>query len=411
MDDIRQWLEEIGLGGYADAFEENLITFDHLALLSNEDLKELGVIPIGHRKTFSSAVAKLNGNRDTAKIADTSRQSSSIVERRQLTVMFCDLVGSTALSRRLDPEDLRDVMQHYQDSAAAAVKRYGGHVAKYLGDGVLAYFGWPQAYEDQAERAVHAGLFAVNAINDIKVGGIDTLAARVGIATGQVVVGDLVGESGSDAEAVSGEAPNLAARLQQLAEPGDVIVGEATHRLVGQTFMADDLGTHDLKGFDNAVRAWRITGETMAESRFEAAHSAALTRLVGRETELRLLLERWQDAVENDGQIAFVSGEAGIGKSRLVQALCGEIREQHHFRLRFQCSPLHANSAFYPIIQRLQRAAEFTSDDSDADKLGKLETILRLRPEDTKTILPLFAALLSIPPGWSSPTELVHRYS
>ncbi|MBT3533547.1 MAG: guanylate cyclase, partial [Rhodospirillaceae bacterium] len=159
MDDIRQWLEEIGLGGYADAFEENLITFDHLALLSNEDLKELGVIPIGHRKTFSSAVAKLNGNRDTAKIADTSRQSSSIVERRQLTVMFCDLVGSTALSRRLDPEDLRDVMQHYQDSAAAAVKRYGGHVAKYLGDGVLAYFGWPQAYEDQAERAVHAGLF------------------------------------------------------------------------------------------------------------------------------------------------------------------------------------------------------------------------------------------------------------
>ena len=396
--DIEEWLEGLGLGRYAEAFADNEIDLDALPHINEEDLKEMGVA-LGARRKLLAAITEL-GDSDGAATTDErpdERSAGAEAERRQLTVMFVDMVGSTALSAELDPEDLRGVMGRYQDAVAGAVKRYGGHVAKYLGDGVLAYFGWPQAYEDQAERAVRAGLDAVSAVNDVHIADKRALEARVGIATGLVVVGDLVGESGRDAEAVSGETPNLAARLQQVAAPGQVVIGEATHRLVGQAFAVDDLGGHDLKGFDHAVRAWGIAGEVTAESRFEAAHGAAMTRIVGREAELQLLLDRWHLAAGGEGQVVLISGEAGIGKSRLIQGLRDRVAKSDHIRIRYQCSPYHANSTLYPTIQQLARAAGFAPDDGGDDKLDKLEALLREAGDDLVADAPLFAHLQSLP--------------
>ncbi len=252
-EDIAQWLDSLGLGQYAQAFADNGIDIEALPHLQDDDFERLGVL-LGHMRRLQAAIENLSAddllNQAVSPLLQKPELRTAEAERRQLTVMFCDLVGSTALSRQLDPEDLRDVMRRYQDAVAGAVTRYGGHVAKYLGDGVLVYFGWPQAHEDQAERAVRAGLDAVEAVSDVQVADKRALEARIGIATGQVVVGDLVGKIGRDAEAVSGETPNLAARLQGVAEPGQVVIGEATHHLVGQTFALDDLGTHELKGFD-----------------------------------------------------------------------------------------------------------------------------------------------------------------
>ncbi len=399
MDDIRQWLEGLGLGEYADAFEENLIDADVLPTLTSDDLKEIGVQAVGIRRKLLNATAALNasdGMQDVAGTGAVPDQRPTAAERRQLTVMFCDLVGSTALSRQLDPEDLRDVMRRYQDAVAGAVVRYGGYVAKYLGDGVLAYFGWPQAYEDQAERAVRAGLDAVVAVNNVPVGDGNALEARVGISTGQVVVGDLVGESGRDAEAVTGETPNLAARLQGVAEPSQVVVGEATRQLIDLAFTVGDPGTHNLKGFDDGVQAWPITGEVAVESRFDSAHGAQLTEIVGRESELQLLLDRWHLAENGEGQVVLISGEAGIGKSRLMQGLRDQVSDRDHTRVRYQCSPYHTNSALHPTIQQLERAAGFAADDLGETKLGKLETLLREADEALVEDAPLFANLLSL---------------
>lgn len=403
MNDITRWLSDLNLGKFTQLFTENDIDLIALPHITEEDLKELGVT-LGARRKILAAIQVLQDGKLTAPVADptnilvaSSEVETAPAERRQLTVMFCDLVGSTALSRRLDPEDLRDIMRRYQDAVAGAVTRYGGHVAKYLGDGVLAYFGWPQAYEDQAERAVRAGMDAVAAVNDVHVGGERALEARVGIATGQVVVGDLVNEIGRDAEAVSGETPNLAARLQQVAAPGQIIVSETTHRLVGQTFAVDDLGGHDLKGFDEAVRAWRVTGEVITESRFEAAHGSALGRIVGRETELQLLLDRWVLAEGCEGQAVLVSGEAGIGKSRLMQGLHDQVAKLDHIHIHYQCSPYHGNSALYPTIRQLEQAAGFAPDSSGEEKLDKLEALLREAGDDAAVDAPLFANLLSLP--------------
>ena len=401
---IRAWLDGLGLAGYADAFEENEINLDLAADLNDSDLKDLGVSTMGRRKILIRAIGALavpgvsaDDADDMVSPAKNAPSVSPSAERRQLTVMFCDLVGSTALSQQLDPEDLRDVMRRYQDAVVNAVTRYGGHVAKYLGDGVLAYFGWPQAYEDQAERAVRAGLNAVVAVSSEQMAGHAALAARVGIATGQVVVGDLVGESGSDVEAVSGETPNLAARLQDVAEPGQVVIGEPTYRLVGQTFNVDDLGAHNLKGFKAAVQAWSIVGEVVAESRFEAAHSGGTTRFVGREAELQLLLDRWRLALGGEGQVVLISGEAGIGKSRLMQGLHDQVAESDHFRVRYQCSSYHSNSALYPTIQQLQYACGFRPNDDSEHKLDKLASMLRETDDNVESHTALFAHLLSLP--------------
>jgi len=404
-EDTRKWLEAIGLGEYADAFEENRLGLNYLSDLTEDDLKELGVLAMGDRKALMRAIAGLDSDEvpsNSNEIADTLEQRSAIAERRQLTVMFCDLVGSTALSRQLDPEDLRDVMRRYQDAVAGAVTRYGGHVAKYLGDGVLAYFGWPQAYEDQAERAVHAGLDAIRIVNDVQIADGSTLQARVGISTGQVVVGDLVGESGRDAAAVTGETPNLAARLQAVAKPGQVVIGDTTRRLIGQAFLLNDMGEQDLKGFEQHRRAWSVSGEQALETRFEATHQGKLTRLVGREGELRLLLDRWEIAKNGEGQVVLLCGEPGIGKSRLSQALRDTLGSEEHIRIRYQCSPYHINGALYPTIQQLQHAAGFEVDDNDDVKLDKLEGLLRQGTQDIDKISPLFANLLSL--------SFEHRY-
>lgn len=406
--DIGQWLKELDLGKYVEVFAENDVDLEVMGELSDTELKELGV-SLGHRKKLLKAIGQPAESPDAAAApvpvaaavspAPESRPADSRAEaeRRQLTVMFCDLVGSTALSQQLDPEDLRELMRRYQDAVAGAVTRYGGHVAKYLGDGVLAYFGWPQAYEDQAERAVRAGLDAVTAVAAVRTADDRALAARAGIASGEVVVGDLVSDTSKDVDAVSGETPNLAARLQAVAEPGQVIVGDMTRGLIGQAFQLSSLPPQRLKGFDEPVPAWLVTGAAAAETRFEAAQARDLLPFVGRQGELNMLLDRWQMAQGGEGQVVMVSGEAGIGKSRLVQAFYDRIAGQPHLRLRYQCAPYHANSAYYPIIRQLEHAADLTPVDSAGEKLDKLEALLGQTGDEGTVTVPLIASLLSIP--------------
>ncbi len=403
-DDIAQWLEGLGLGQYAQAFAENDIGPAVLPRLTEHDLKELG-LSIGHRRTLQAALERLSAAAPPDRVARqgvssaTDPTKTGDAERRQLTVMFVDLVGSTALSRQLDPEDLREVMRRYQDAVAGTVTRYGGHVAKYLGDGVLAYFGWPRAHEDQAERAVRAGLDAVAAVSGLKIDGGVELSARSGIATGQVVVGDLVGEAGRDVEAVSGETPNLAARLQGVAEAGQVVVGETTRRLIGEAFELDDGGTRELKGFEAPVPVWRVVGARATESRFAAAHAGRLTAFVGREHEIGLLLERWERAKRGEGQVMLLSGEAGIGKSRITQSLREAVAAEPHTRLRYQCAPYYASTALYPFIRQFEFAAGFAPEDDATAKLDKIQALLTQTTAAVAELAPLFAASLSVPTG------------
>ena len=329
------------------------------------------------------------------------RRLFSVPERRQLTVMFCDLVGSTALSHRLDPEDLRQVIRSYQEAARQVVVRYEGFVARYMGDGVLVYFGYPQAQEDAAARAVHAALDITEALDRLgplpTADGVGRLRARIGIATGLVVVGDLIGEGSSQEAAAVGETPNLAARLQALADPDGVLVAETTRELAGGQFEYADQGVHELKGFDQPQRAWRVLRARAAQSRFDAARGPRMTPFVGRAHEIELLLDRWQRAAEGAGQVVLLSGEAGIGKSRIALTLIERIADSPHIVLRGQCSPYHANSALYPLIQQLERAAGFAPGDSVQSKLVKLETLLASSTPDSTDDASLFAALLSLP--------------
>ena len=393
--DIKSWLEALDLSSYRDTFTVNEISVGDLAELTEDDLKEMG-LPIGPRRRALKAIAALASAETVAGEGPASSAAGQAPERRQLTVMFCDLVGSTALSQQLDPEDLREVMRRYQDAVAGAVTRFQGHVAQFLGDGVLAYFGWPQAFEDQAERAVRAGLDAVASVQAVQIDG-KVLRARIGIASGLVVIGDLIGATATDVQAVTGETPNLAARLQGVAEPGQVVINEATRHLIRTTFDLHDLGRYDLKGFVDAVPAWGVIGESAAASRFEASRAGALTNLVGRDNELGLLLARWQTAKSGEGQVMLLSGEAGIGKSRMTQALREKIGDAPHYYLGYQCSPHRVNSAYYPIIRRLERAAGFTAADSDESKFDKLETLLRPTSDSLEETASLFAALLSLP--------------
>jgi class 3 adenylate cyclase len=384
------------------AFRENEITERVLPSLTQEDLKEIGVGPVGHRRIILEAIASLradtSGNASPANAATTSTAPSVAAEdraeRRQVTVMFSDLVGSTALSARMDPEDLREVISAYQKCVAETVQRFGGFVAKYMGDGVLIYFGYPQAHEDDAERAVRAGLELVAAVGQLNTHG--PLQTRVGIATGLVVVGDLIGSGASQEQAIVGETPNLAARLQGVAEPKSVVVAESTRRLVGNLFEIEDLGAQDLKGISGPARAWAVLRASSAEGRFEAMHATGLTDLVGREEELDLLLRRWSKAKTGEGQVVSLSGEAGIGKSRLAAALLERLVSEPNTRLRYFCSPQHTDSALYLIINQMERAAGFAHDDTGQAKLDKLDTILAQSftpPQDAA----LFAEMLSLP--------------
>jgi class 3 adenylate cyclase len=312
-------------------------------------------------------------------------------ERRQLTVLFCDLVGSTALAARLDPEDLREVIGVYHRCVADTVARFDGFVAKYMGDGVLVYFGYPQAHEDDAEQAVRAGLALVDAIGRLQVS--EPLRVRVGISTGEVVVGDLITSGEGQERGVVGETLNLAARLQSLAEPSTIVIGPQTRRLLGDLFECRDLGAIEVKGFPEPVHAYRMVGESGVESRFEALHGAMLTPLVGREEEIGLLQRQWHRAKGGEGRVVLLSGEPGIGKSRLIAALQERIENEAHTRIRYFCSPHHQDSALHPIIAQLERAAGFEREDTPEVKLDKLAVFAPASPEDGA----LLAELLSLP--------------
>ena len=393
--DIEVWLQGLGLERYAPAFRENEIDWEVLPKLTSEDLREIGVAAVGHRRRLLDAISALGDSAPTAAVtvAVSATSAPTDAERRQLTVMFCDLVGSTPLSTRYDPEDLRELIGAYHRSVADTVARFAGFVAKYMGDGVLVYFGYPEAHEDDAERAVRAGLAVVDAIGRLATP--EPVNVRLGIASGLVVVGDLIGAGAAQERGVVGETPNLAARLQGLAQPGAVVIADSTRRQIGGLFEIEDLGPQPLAGFAETQRAWRVVGESSVASRFEALRSEA-TPLVGRDEELELLLRRWQQAKAGEGRVVLVSGEPGIGKSRLIAALSECIAGDPHTRLRYFCSPHHQDSALYPFIVQLERAAGFARDDAVEEKLGKLRELLAPGARGGDEI-ELLAELLSLP--------------
>src|SRR5690348_1598113 len=398
--DVGGWLKSLGLGQYEALFRANDIDADILPELTDVDLEQLGV-SLGHRKRLVRAIARLTApEQSAAPPASTGAAPQDAAERRQLTVMFCDLIGSTALSARFDPEELREELRAYQNAVSSVVARYDGFVAKYMGDGVLAYFGYPRAHEDDAERAVRAGLEIEAAVRSLETRGTEPLTVRIGIATGLVVVGDLVGEGSAQEQAVVGETPNLAARLQAVAEPGQIVLAGATRRLVGDLFRLTDLGRQTAKGFAEPVEAFAVEGVAVTESRFEAARRG-LTDLVGRAAESALLRDRLREAWAGAGQIVLLSGEAGIGKSRLAAQLAAEVASEPHTRLTYQCSPYHRDSALHPFVVALGRAARLAPDDPAETQLEKLEAILASsRIAETA---PLFASMLSIPTGGRYP--------
>src|SRR6516165_961271 len=404
--DVGGWLRSLGLDRYEAAFRDNEINEQVLASLTQEDLKEIGVAPVGHRRMLLKAIAALRADKGgNAPSADAATMSSAPsispehrAERRQVTVMFSDLVGSTALSTRMDPEDLREVISAYQNSVAVIVRRFGGFVARYIGDGVLAYFGYPHAHEHDAERAVRAGLELVKETPKLKTAAGVPLQVRVGIATGLVVVGDLIGGGSVQEHEVVGETPNLAARLQELAEPGTVVISSSTRRLTGGFFDYRDIGPVALKGFAETVQAWQALGASAAESRFEALRTST-TPLVGRAEEIDLLLRRWEQAKGGEGSVVLLSGEPGIGKSRIAETILKRLSGEPHARLRLFCSPYHQDTALYPSITQLERAAGFRRDDTDEQRLTKLEAVLALAANDLGEAVPLLAGLLSIPTG------------
>ena len=395
--DLGIWLRSLGLEQYEAAFRDNAIDEAVLPSLTADDLKDLGVGAVGHRRRLLDAIANLRAAA-TAPSPDGGATlgpaQRNIAERRQMTVMFSDLVGSTALSARMDPEDLREVIAVYQQCVAEIVRRFDGFVAKYLGDGVLIYFGYPLAHEDDAERAVRAGLELTAAVATLKTP--MTLQTRIGIATGLVVVGDLVGSGAAREHAVVGETPNLAARLQAMAEPNTVVLAESTRRLLGNLFALQDLGTKELKGAAGPVRAFSALRLNPVAGRFEALHGSGLTELVGRDEEADLLMRRWRKAQAGEGQVVVLSGEAGIGKSRLTAAVLQRLASEPHVRLRYFCSPQHSESALYPLIMQVERAAGLAHDDTVQRKLDKIDALLAQTATSIEDAA-LLAELLSLP--------------
>jgi class 3 adenylate cyclase len=386
--DIDGWLRRIGLAQYAEMFRANDIDIELLGRLTNDDLKDIGVGSFGHRKKLLEAIAELAGAFPVWPQPAVEPKARDAAERRQVTVMFSDLVGSTALSARLDPEDLREVISAYQRCVAETVRRFGGFIARYMGDGVLIYFGYPVAHEDDAERAVRSAVATLPALEPLQV--------RIGVATGMVVVGDLVGSGEAQEHNIVGETPNLAARLQAIAEPNTVAIAEATRRLLGNLFELQDLGPKELKGIAGPARAFAVLRASSVESRFEAMHPGGLTAVVGREEELELLLRRWARAKTSEGQVVLLSGEAGIGKSRLTAALLERLATEPYTRLRYFCSPQHTDSALYPIIGQTERAAGLAHNDTPQAKLDKLDAVLAQTSTSIQEAA-LFAGMLSLP--------------
>jgi class 3 adenylate cyclase len=395
--DVGAWLRNLGLGQYEAAFRENAIDSTVLPSLTAEDLKDLGVGIVGHRRRLLDAIAVFGALTPAADATGLPAETTATLapkadaERRQLTIMFCDLVGSTALAARLDPEDVRELIAAYHRAVAGIVAGFDGFVAQYLGDGVLVYFGYPRAHEDDAERAVRAGLGVIEAVGRLDVRSVQ-LRARVGIATGMVVIGE---GSAKEPSAV-GETPNLASRLQALAAPDTVVIAAGTRRLVGDLFEYRDLGSLEVKGIARPVPAWQVVRPSVVPSRFEALRGSALTPLIGRDEEIDLLLRCWARAKTGNGQVALISGEPGLGKSRITAALEERLHAELHLRLRYFCSPYHRDSALFPFVEQLGRAAEFARDDPPAAKLKKLEALLA-RAAPPGDDLAFLADLLSLP--------------
>lgn len=399
MDDVRRWLTGLGLSKYAETFVDNEVDFQVLPQLTEQDLEKLG-IPLGHRKKLLQAIACLSaadhGDAITSTSVTGAPKAVSRAERRQLTVMFCDLAESTALSVRFDPEDLREVIRRYQDCCTHIITRFDGYISRFMGDGLLVFFGYPRADEYDAENAVHAGLEIVDSVRRIELGPNIHLRARIGIATGEVVVGDLIGEGASEEEAAVGETPNLAARLQGLAEPDSVVIADATRVLVGELFEYTDLGLQGLKGFEKPTQAWRVQGKRAVESRFEATRAATrLKSLIGRDEEIEVLRRRWRQAQAGEGQIVLLVGEPGIGKSHLVHSFREQMAGTPQILLRYYCSPYHQNSVLFPIISQLERAARFARNDPQSVKFDKLAAMLGQFSENVSEVAPLVAVLLS----------------
>jgi predicted ATPase/class 3 adenylate cyclase len=404
MHDIAAWLEDIGLGQYAERFRANDITTMVLPELTNDDLRELG-LSLGHRRLLLKAIKDLGVTEiAAAHMAVPSMPEQDLAtcrrgERRQLTVMLVDLVGSTELAAKLDPEDMGQVIRAYQEACIEVVERWDGQLTRFIGDGVFANFGYPRAREDDAERAVRAGLAVTEAVANLKAEDGSRLAARVGIATGVVMIGDLIGQGAAQEETVVGETPNLAARLQVLAGPGQVVIAASTRRLVGALFEFIDLGPQRLKGFPEPLMVWRVLGESGAESRFEAVHGERPLPLVGRDHEIGLLLDRWERVKEGEGQVVLLAGEPGIGKSRIVRTLRERLADEPLIPLSCCCSPYHASTALYPVVSSLERAAGFARDDGAKARLDKLEALLAHGTDALSEAVPLLAALLGIETG------------
>ncbi|GKS62922.1 adenylate/guanylate cyclase domain-containing protein [Nitrospira sp.] len=410
MDDrISAWLESLELNRYREVFHQNAITWDVLPELNDGDLTSLGVL-LGHRKRLLRAITQLSQQADSDGLQlvpnafgqETTRfpLGRDQAERRQLTVMFCDLVGSTALARRLDPEDLQTSIRHFLDTCSEAINRFNGFIAKYMGDGLLVYFGYPHAHEHDAERAVHAGLAVLELVKALPREHCPDqeydIAARIGIATGPVIVGELIGQDTAKERSVFGETPNLAARLQVLAAPNQLIVDSVTKRLVGSEFEFADRGTVSLKGFEAPVQIWQVVSAKPTASRFESYRSGRLVQFIGREHEMALLLGRWREAVNGEGQVVLLCGEAGIGKSRLVRHLRGQLTGDHQETIQFQGSPHHTNTALYPVVTYLRQAARLIGEDGAYTQRQKLATLMANCGLDDRITVALLTDLLAV---------------
>jgi class 3 adenylate cyclase/predicted ATPase len=396
--DVAEWLRALGLEQYQAAFREHEISPAVLPNLSADDLKELGVAAVGHRRRLLDEISLLcaSSGSDRARSPGEPRDlEQPTAERRQVSVMFCDIADSTAISTQLDPEDLSAVIRGYQSLVAATIARFGGFIARYVGDGVLTYFGWPEAREADAERSVRAALAIISAIGRAPIHG-QSLRLRIGIATGLVVIGTPIGSGDARQQTAIGETPNLAARVQGLAGINGVAIDETTRRLLGGLFDCRDLGRHELKGFPDPVPVWLVLSEAGIASRFEAFHTGALTPLIGRDGELALLEWCWRQAARGEGQAIFVSGEAGIGKSRLIAAFERLVEDDAPTRLRYFCSADQTDTALHPVITALRHEANFSRGDTDAERLTKLHALLASTMSPTEDIA-LIADLLSIP--------------
>jgi class 3 adenylate cyclase len=370
--DVAEWLRALDLSQYAAAFHENAVTADLLPSLTSDDLKDIGVAAVGHRRRLLDAIAALRPAADP--VPDIHHGTTTTAERRQVTVMFCDMVGFTALSAHLDPEDLSAVVRSYQATVAATIARFGGFIARYVGDGVLIYFGWPEAREADAERAVRAALAVIREVGQAPAAG-KRLRLRIGIATGLVVIGEPIGTGEARQQTAIGETPNLAARLQALAGDDGIVVDAATRQQIGRLFDCAELGVVALKGIPGPVQAWQVLKEAQIGSRFEALHDSSLP-LIGRDEELEQLIRRWEQVKTGTGRVVLITGESGIGKSRLVAELETRLQGEEHGRLRYFCSPDHCDSPLFPIARQMALAAEFDRDDDTPAKWQRLRQVL-----------------------------------